>query len=165
MASSDAEEREGAQGSPREDVLLADRAGFLFYKAALLLAEDVERALLTVGMRTRYFFVLASLASGPTLSQQDLSRLLNLDPTTVVAVIDEMERNQHAERRRSPTDRRRYNLILTDSGREALGRAEQVATAAESAFFDALLDDDRKALLTTLRRVLQGRWPASVCAD
>ncbi|WP_242553844.1 MarR family transcriptional regulator, partial [Streptomyces beijiangensis] len=62
-------------------------------------------------MRSRYFFVLASLAGGPELSQQDLSRLLNLDPTTVVTVIDEMERNQHVERRRTPADRRRYNLI------------------------------------------------------
>ena len=54
---------------------------------------------------------------GPELSRQDLSRPLNLDPATVVTVIDEpvidetvideTERNGHVERRRNPADRRR----------------------------------------------------------
>ena len=165
MVTKDAGALDGAQLSPREDLLLADRVGFLFYKAALLLGEDVERALATIGMRTRYFFVLASLAGGPTLSQQDLSRLLNLDPTTIMAVIDEMEDNAHVERRRSRTDRRRYDLFLTDAGREALVAAERVATQAESGFFAALGDDEREVLTGALQQVLRGRWPASVCAD
>jgi DNA-binding MarR family transcriptional regulator len=109
--------------------------------------------------------VLAALAAGPELSQQDLSRLLNLDPTTVVTVIDEMERNQHVERRRNPADRRRYNLILTESGREALATADQVATEVESAFFGALAEDERESLRKMLGVLMAGRWPASVCSD
>ncbi|MFH8989316.1 MarR family winged helix-turn-helix transcriptional regulator [Streptomyces sp. NPDC017940] len=155
----------GAPQRPREDFLIAERPGYLLHKAALLLVEDVEKALGTVGMRSRYFFVLASLAGGPELSQQDLSRLLNLDPTTVVTVIDAMERNQHVERRRNPADRRRYNLILTDSGRAALAEADAVATEVESAFFGMLADDERRVLRGTLDRILAGRWPASVCSD
>jgi len=150
--------------SPREDFLLASRPGYLLHKAALLLVEDAEQALGEVGMSTRYFFVLAALAGGPELSQQDLSRLLNLDPTTVVAVIDEMEGKGHVERRRNPADRRRYRLYLTDSGREALVEADQVATGVESAFFGALGDGEREALRGMFGRLLQGRWPASVCA-
>jgi DNA-binding MarR family transcriptional regulator len=163
MVSNDAVSQDGTPPALRDDFLLAGRTGFLFHRAALLLAEDVERALLTAGMRTRYFFVLASLAGGPTLSQQDLSRLLNLDPTTVVTVIDEMEHNGHVERRRSAADRRRYELFLTDDGRETLAKAEQIAFDAESAYFSGLGDDERTALVATLRRVLEGRWPASVC--
>lgn len=130
-----------------------------------MLVEDVEKALAGVGMRIRDFFVLAALAGGPELSQQDLSRLLNLDPTTVVTVIDEMERNGHVERRRNPADRRRYNLILTDSGRAALATADRVATEVESAFFGALAEDERDALRRMLGVLMAGRWPASVCSD
>lgn len=151
--------------SPRKEFLIAERPGYLLHKAALLLVEDVEEALGAIGMRSRYFFVLASLNGGPELSQQDLSRLLNLDPTTVVTVIDEMERNQHVQRRRNPADRRRYNLILTASGREALAAADKVATEVESAFFGALSADEREAMRKMLGRLLAGRWPASVCAD
>ncbi|MER7773425.1 MarR family winged helix-turn-helix transcriptional regulator [Streptomyces sp. NPDC096191] len=165
MARSGNAERNGTPSRPREDFLIAERSGYLLHKAALLLVEDVEKALETVGMRSRYFFVLASLAGGPELSQQDLSRLLNLDPTTVVTVIDEMERNQHVERRRNPVDRRRYNLILTDSARAALAEADAVVTEVESAFFGMLDDDERRVLRKMLDRMLAGRWPASVCSD
>lgn len=156
---------EGApKRTPRDDFLLAGRTGYLLNKAALLLREDVEHALAQVGMRSRYFFVLASLAGGPELSQQDLSRLLNLDPTTVVALIDEMEANKHVERRRNPSDRRRYNLILTEAGRAKLTAADAVVTEAESAFFGMLDGGERDALRGMLGRVMEDRWPASVCS-
>ncbi|MFF0103758.1 MarR family winged helix-turn-helix transcriptional regulator [Streptomyces hirsutus] len=165
MARSGNAERDGAHLRPREDFFIAERPGYLLHKAGLILLEDVEKALETVGMRSRYFFVLASLAGGPELSQQDLSRLLNLDPTTVVTVIDEMERNQHVERRRNPADRRRYNLILTDAGRAALAEVDSVVTEVETAFFGALDDDEREVMRRMLDRMLAGRWPASVCSD
>lgn len=156
---------EQAGASPRKDFPIAERPGYLLHKAGLVLVEDVEKALGSVGMRIRDFFVLAALAGGPELSQQDLSRLLNLDPTTVVTVIDEMERNGHVERRRNPADRRRYNLFLTASGREALATADRVATEVESAFFGGLSADERAALRTTLGVLMAGRWPAAVCSD
>jgi DNA-binding MarR family transcriptional regulator len=158
-------ERESGLLAPREDFPLAVHPGFLLHKAALLMVEDVEAALEKVGVRARYFFVLACLAGGPKLSQQDLSRLLNLDPTTVVSVVDEMERNRHVERQRDPSDRRRYNLFLTDAGRAVLAEAEQVASETEAEFFGMLTGDESTALRGMLGRVLEGRWPASVCAD
>lgn len=82
-----------------------------------------------------------------------------------MTVIDEMERNKHVERRRNPADRRRYNLILTDSGREALATADRVASEVEAEFFGALGDGEREALRGMLGRLLAGRWPASVCSD
>ncbi|SCD27407.1 DNA-binding transcriptional regulator, MarR family [Streptomyces sp. TverLS-915] len=156
---------EQAGASPRKDFPIAERPGYLLHKAGLVLVEDVEKALGSVGMRIRDFFVLAALAGGPELSQQDLSRLLNLDPTTVVTVIDEMERNGHVERRRNPADRRRYNLFLTATGREALATADRVATEVESAFFGGLSAEERAALRTTLGVLMAGRWPAAVCSD
>jgi DNA-binding MarR family transcriptional regulator len=150
---------------PRADFVIAERPGYLLHKAAMLLDEDVERALLAaIGMRSRYFLVLASLASGPDLSQQDLSRLLNLDPTTVVTVIDEMERNRHVQRQRNPLDRRRYHLHLTQSGRAALAEADKVASDVESAFFGALDNHERDTFRDMLAKVMAGRWPASICA-
>jgi DNA-binding MarR family transcriptional regulator len=165
MEHSEPAKGESQQLSPREDFPLAAHLGFLLHKAALLLVEDVEAALETIGIRTRYYFVLACLGGRPRLSQQDISRLLGLDPTTVVTVIDEMERNGHVERRRDPADRRRYQLHLTDSGRERLAVIERVATGAEARFFGMLADDESTALRDILSRTLEGRWPSSVCSD
>ena len=145
--------------SPREDFLIAERPGYLLHKAGLVLVEDVEKALGAVGMRIRYFFVLAALAGGPELSQQDLSRLLNLDPTTMVALVDEMEGAGHVERRRNPSDRRRYILSLTDGGRKALERAGHAVDEVERDFLAAVPEADRERLRTLLGELLADRWP------
>lgn len=149
--------------APAKDFALAGRPGYLLHKAALLLDEEAERAFADSGMRTRDFFVLAALEGGPELSQQDLSRLLNLDPTTVVAVVDELEDKGYVGRRRNPADRRRYILGLTDAGRTALADAERVAGEVEAAFFGALSKTERDLFRDMLGRVMEGRWPESVC--
>lgn len=152
-----------SEGSSRELALLS-RPGYLLHKTAQLLDESAERALVEAGLKAREFFVLSSLSGGADLSQQDLSRLLGLDPTTVVAVIDELERREYVERRRNPADRRRYILVLTDAGRSALTDAERVAAEVETEFLGALSATEREALRDMLRRVMAGRWPAFVDA-
>lgn len=150
---------------PRKEFALAERPGYLLHKAALMMAEEAEAGLEAAGMKTRDYFVLSSLAGAPDLSQQDLSRLLSLDPTTVVAVIDDLEDRGYVERRRNPADRRRYLLPLTPAGRDALARIDHVATELESGFFAALSHAERTTLLELLSKLMAGRWPASVCAD
>lgn len=150
--------------SPREELALLARPGYLLHKASQLIDEGAEQALTQVGLKAREFFVLSAVAGGPDLSQQDLSRLLGLDPTTVVAVIDELEHRTYVERRRNPTDRRRYILILTEAGRAALAEADRVATQVEAEFLGELSATERTALRDMLRRVLAGRWPAFVDA-
>lgn len=147
------------------DFPLVRRTGYLLHKAGSLLMDDAERALAEQGMRLRYFYVLAALESGLSLSQQDLSRLLNLDPTTMVALIDEMEGAGHVERRRNPSDRRRYILRLTDGGRTALERAGRAVDEVERDFLSSVPEADRDRLRTLLGELLADRWPRVVACD
>lgn len=127
--------------------------------------EDAERALAEQGMRLRYFYVLAALESDLSLSQQDLSRLLHLDPTTMVALVDEMERAGQVERRRNPSDRRRYILRLTDEGRAALERAGRAVDAVERDFLAAVPVEDRERLRALLGDLLADRWPRVIACE
>lgn len=147
------------------DLPLVHRTGYLLHKAGVLLMEDAERALAAQGMRMRHFYVLAALESGLSLSQQDLSRLLNLDPTTMVALVDEMEGAGHVERRRNPSDRRRYILSLTDVGRQALERAGHAVDQVEQDFLAAVPEADRDRLRTMLGELLADRWPRVIACD
>lgn len=165
MARTASTQAKTAGSVPRQEFLLAARPGYLLHKAAMLLDEQAETSLAAIGIRAREFFVLSAVAGGPDLSQQDLSRLLNLDPTTVVAVIDELERREYLGRRRNPADRRRHLLVLTDAGRTALAEADEKASAIEAEFFGALSSDERDTLRDLLGRVMSGRWPASICAS
>ncbi|MFI9345747.1 MarR family winged helix-turn-helix transcriptional regulator [Streptomyces sp. NPDC052773] len=158
-----------ATPSPAEpaglDFPLIRRTGYLLNKAGLILMEEAERALTAQGMRLRYFYVLAALDSDVSLSQQDLSRLLNLDPTTMVALIDEMEGAGHVERRRNPSDRRRYILRLTDDGRAALQRAGRAVDQVEEDFLSTVPEADRERLRTLLGELLAERWPRVIACE
>ncbi|MET7290280.1 MarR family winged helix-turn-helix transcriptional regulator [Streptomyces sp. NPDC005573] len=147
------------------DFPLVRRTGYLLNKAGAILMEDAERALAEQGMRLRYFYVLAALESDLSLSQQDLSRLLHLDPTTMVALVDEMERAGQVERRRNPADRRRYILRLTDEGRAALERAGRAVDAVEREFLEAVPAEDRERLRALLGDLLADRWPRVIACE
>ena len=54
-----------------------------------------------------------------------------IDPSSMVAVIDELEELGLAERQTHPSDRRKHAVHLTDQGRKTLQRAR--ASAIETA--------------------------------
>lgn len=153
--------------SPTEafDFPLVHRTGYLLLKAGTLLLQEAERALEAHGMRMRYFYVLAALEDDRALSQQDLSRLLNLDPTTMVTLVDEMETSGHVERHRNPADRRRYILRLTTEGRTALATASQVVDEVEGRFLAAVPEAESEQLHGILSELLTEHWPRVVACE
>src|SRR5829696_1937345 len=74
-----------------------------------------------------------------------------IDRTTMVAVVDELERLGAVERRRDPGDRRANALRLTASGRRLLTRARTAVAGAEKAFLAPLPEPDQQRLRAALR--------------
>ncbi|WP_052848968.1 MarR family winged helix-turn-helix transcriptional regulator [Streptomyces avicenniae] len=142
---------------------LADHTGYLLHKAGVLLLQHAERAMEPLGLRARPYYVLAALKDNSALSQQDLSRLLSLDPTTMVAVVDDLERRGLVERRRDTADRRRYRVGLTGAGRDLLARADRAVSTAEDEFFQDLTPGQRGAVHDALGTLLVHRRPDEVC--
>ena len=151
-----ATDSESSGSSPRAEVALGERTGYLLHRVMMLLEARFEQGLRAIDLKARDYFVLAALTGDVPLSQQDLSRLLGLDPTTVVAAIDDLERRKYVERRRNPADRRRYNLVLTTAGRKALKQGDRVATEAEEAVLGVLDAKEKRALNEMLSRVMSG---------
>jgi len=97
--------------------------------------------------------VLILLAKGP-ISQQELGEQLGIDRTTIVELIDELERHGAVVRRRNAADRRSYALVLTPKGRAFQIRAAKAFEAAADEFFDALKPSERKLLSDMMRRLI-----------
>ena len=57
------------------------------------------------------------------MNQRALVGRLQLDKSSMVYVIDELERQGLAERRRDPRDRRSYQVSITDAGRDRVAAA------------------------------------------
>src|ERR1700730_4531584 len=68
---------------------------------------------------------LLRVAAGP--SQQELAARLQIHPSRLVAILDNLEKRGVVERRPNPEDRRLYSLFLTRDGVEVLEKIGKVA--------------------------------------
>ena len=75
-------------------------------------ALDTE-LLLTYGISGAQWKVIASLAITNGLSQKELADFLSLDASSLVPVIDRLERNQFVTRKSDPKDRRNNRIFIT----------------------------------------------------
>jgi DNA-binding MarR family transcriptional regulator len=89
-------------------------------------------------------------------SQQYIGEALRIDRTTMVGVIDDLERRGLVQRVRDPDDRRRYAVSLTDKARE-LVEGELVGIDAEvNAELTTLLSEAEHKRLNALLVKLLG---------
>jgi len=133
---------------------MSDRLGYLLGQAHLAHRSIVEPALASLGLGVKEYGALSVLAGEGTLSQQRLGERLRVDRTTMVAVVDELEKKRFVERQRDTNDRRAYALRATRNGRDALDRAEELADRAEEDFLGPIPSSDRRRLKELLRRLI-----------
>lgn len=116
----------------------ARRSGALIDYLARHLRRRSESALTPLGLRTRHLVALTVLRERGEVTQQDLAAALVLDSTNIVGLLNELESKDLAERRRSPSDRRRHVVSLTSEGLRVLCEAEAALAAVEDEVFEAL---------------------------
>lgn len=94
---------------------------------------------------------LLRVASG--LSQQELAGKLQIHPSRLVAILDNLEQRGLVERRANPDDRRLYSIHLTKDGGEALEQIGKIAREHQDALLSALSKGEREELSALLLRI------------
>jgi DNA-binding MarR family transcriptional regulator len=133
---------------------MSDRLGFLLGRAHIAHREVAEAALAPLGLAPRQFGALSLLADEGPLSQQRLGERMGVDRTTMVALVDGLERGGLVERERNPDDRRAYALRATPRGRSVLERAAAEAERAEAEFLARIPAREARRLKQTLRKLI-----------
>jgi MarR family transcriptional regulator, lower aerobic nicotinate degradation pathway regulator len=132
---------------------LASAPGFLLswngQRAAHVFAATLE----PLGLRPPHFGVLTLIDSHPGCTQQELVDRSLIDPSSMVAVIDELEELGLAERRTHPSDRRKHAVHLTASGQRALQQAREVAIETAKEMFAPLSAPEVETLRGLLRKL------------
>jgi DNA-binding MarR family transcriptional regulator len=126
--------------------------GYMLIKMGAAASALLEQTLQPLGLRGRDVRVL-ELIHGETRSQQDLCRLTGMDRTTMVSVIDELERLGYARRERNATDRRKHVVTLTDQGAAAFGEALLQMANAQEEFLAPLSGQQRDQLRELMTRL------------
>jgi DNA-binding MarR family transcriptional regulator len=105
--------------------------------------------------------ILRLLRMSAGISQQELSARLQIHPSRLVAILDNLEKRHLLERKPNPDDRRLYSLHLTKDGVEILERIGKVAREHQDALLAALDSDERSSLAALLEKIAdeQGLTP------
>jgi DNA-binding MarR family transcriptional regulator len=133
---------------------LADRVGFLVAKSHAICHAMANEALAPLDLHIKEYAVLNVLHATGAMSQQALGETLGVDRTTMVAVMDALDRKQLVERTRNPEDRRAYALAITDAGVEVRARARRLLVAAERKLLASFSPAEAEQLRELLRRLI-----------
>ena len=148
------------------DPEVAEFAGQLFFRLWRASHTRTAEALGGVDLTPATFALLNVLGARAGAIQRELSTDMGIDPSAMVALIDELERAGLVERRRRPEDRRAWEVAITPKGRRTLKAARRLAEQVEDEVLGGLKPAERRQLLTLLRRALhsappQPPWPAA----
>jgi DNA-binding MarR family transcriptional regulator len=132
---------------------LGQFTGFLMNYLGTRSGRRFAAALEPFGLHPRHFGVMTVLDARPGTTQQELADHSQVDRSSMVAVLDELERRGLAERRADPADRRKRSIHLTDEGRAQLQRMRSVARTVGEESFGALNDEERATLHHLLRKL------------
>lgn len=132
----------------------------LFRETRRLIAEHGDE-----GLRLPHLAILCSLAETGPSAQRDISARLRIDPSDLVAFVDDLEKAGLATRERDSTDRRRYLVSLTDTGRGAQRRRLAASQRMDDELLTALSQEERAQLWSLLVRAYAHHDPDRVPAN
>lgn len=134
---------------------LAQFPGYLLARLGEASRRRFGAALEEHGMHPRDFGVMMLMASRPGLTQQQLHEQSGIDPSSMVAVIDELEAVGLAERRADPDDRRARRIYLTRRGEQTLERVQSLTAELQGEMFARLSREELRQLHTLLRKLAE----------
>jgi len=128
---------------------------FLLHAATNRMVVELDRAAVEMGLSdARDWMVLAVLEDGQERTQLELSKVVCIDKTTLISVLDRLERQELIVRTVSPNDRRVRIPRLTEAGRRVHAKFASARDTAEARVLDGLDESKRSALLDLLVQIV-----------
>jgi DNA-binding MarR family transcriptional regulator len=135
---------------------LMGNLSWLLAQAHYALGSELARAFEPLGLTPRGHSVLGAAVTG-TFTQKQLADVVGLDKTTMVAVLDDLERAGFARRVSSPSDRRAHVIEVTPEGRKKLTAANRVARRVQTDVLATLGEQAGDEFVATLGRLVRNR--------
>ncbi|GAA3692173.1 MarR family transcriptional regulator [Arthrobacter ginkgonis] len=149
------EEKNTAVLEEHDRLLASDLAGeieFLTARTRSLGSLLANRELAPLDLKVRSYSVL-SLACGPTPpTQRELAGFLSLDPSQIVALVDQLEKRGLVLRVPDPQDRRSKIIRATGDGAAVYRQAREATHRAEEAALGSLSPAERDELRRLLTK-------------
>jgi len=130
--------------------ILSDSSGFLFRLATSTIHQMASESLEDLGISPQKYGILCVISCEGPLTQQQVGDRMKVDRTSIVMLVDSLEKLGAVVRGANPLDRRVHCLSITPMGRQLLIRAGRRLNAAQARFLEPL----SKSEWTELKRIL-----------
>jgi MarR family transcriptional regulator, transcriptional regulator for hemolysin len=137
---------------------------FLLAHASHVLSTELTAELASLGITPRSNCVLSAALTGEK-TQIQLADMCQLDKTTMVVTIDELEKAGLVERQTSPVDRRARVIAVTDLGRKVHAAAQDVVAKVYEDVLSTLPEGERAAFMSGLTRLVENRLSTPVACQ
>ena len=134
----------------------SDIEGFIGYnlkRAYMVMQADFRASLGRDGLAPRVFTALSLAIENPDVTQSELARLLGIERSGLVAIVDDLEARGYLERTAVPGDRRVHALVPTQAGRDAYKQAVEIIRAHENSLLEHFSQDERQTLIALLQKI------------
>jgi DNA-binding MarR family transcriptional regulator len=151
-----AKNKTSGKAIPKEALQLDLLPGLIGYQlrlAQLAVFNDFAADLKDFDISPGRFGVLVLISANPGMTQSLLAGATQLDRSTMVAVIDQLEARGLVERRASPTDRRSNALVLTAAGEKLLKQLKRRIKQHEARIAAAMTPAETATLVDLLTRI------------
>jgi DNA-binding MarR family transcriptional regulator len=122
-------------------------------ESSRLLRNYIDHRAKERGTTRAQWIVLFRLRQNEGLSQVDLADVLELQPISLVRLLDRLVEHGLLERRHDPKDRRANRLFLTAKGRRLVDELDSLRDAIATDVFRDVPDNAVQTSLDTLREV------------
>lgn len=127
---------------------------FLLSQVGIHASKRFAERIAAVDLSPPLFRVLNLVAAAEGESQQAIGAAIEIPPSRMVALVDELEQRGMVERRPKPDDRRVRALFLTAEGKRCLAKGRKIAAQHEAELTKGMKEADRKRLLDLLQKIV-----------
>ena len=100
------------------------------------------------------WLVLKTLEDSPGISQQQLAALVFKDVASITRITDLLVKKSYLNRDFHATDRRRFELTITDEGRKIIDTLKPIVKNYRTAVLNGITDSELELLHHTLKKII-----------
>jgi MarR family transcriptional regulator, transcriptional regulator for hemolysin len=124
--------------------------GFLAHDVGRLMRKRFEQRAARLGFTRSQWQVLVHLAKNEGIHQAGLAEILEVEPISLVRILDKLEERGLVERRQHPTDRRIWLLYLTPAAHPSLAPLWSIGEITRAEALAGLSEADQLRLVRIL---------------
>ena len=132
---------------------LTRQLGFLLKDTSRRYTRRFEERAQALSLTLPQCRALLHLENNEGVSQKRLSELTELDPMTLVRILDRMEADGWVQRRFDPADRRAHTLWLMPKSKPVLEHIAHLIAETRAETLHGLSNEERATLIDLLERV------------